>query len=110
MPEMKHIQNFNKFLTEGAMPDHRPEVFVFIRNRDEQFGGEVRKQSGGTVCTVDQKWLDDGRMQHETDLVGLKDVLVKRKKMTQVDELVSDAAYRIKPYNSSTAQMAVPVI
>lgn len=79
---MEFIKTFESF-------DKQPKQFLFyLLNDGPEFKAEVRDVDGKTIYTIDRKRLERGVMKSPSDLSGLRDYLISKKKIDQVDELI----------------------
>jgi hypothetical protein len=115
MVELKHIQDFDGFLTESDLYTDKPRIFLLHKTGDGQ--GEVRTEDGGHVADVNSGLIEDGTMSHEDDLTGLRDYLIKKGKMSQNDTLTpaqsvggANSMVPNRGTDSAFGQLAVPVV
>lgn len=121
---MRHIKLFEDFDQD---PDLDPTVdqankqkvyHLFILSKEgEDLDAEVRDEDGKSICKVDQEFLDDGRMQHENDISGLRDYLIDKKKIKQQDvvTLADSGQHDTGEEMGSTsghqiAQLTIPIV
>lgn len=93
---MQHIKLFENFDDDpNAEPAYdpvdKPNTFIlFVLSDDGDFKAEVRDQDGKIICDVDESYIRDGIMQSESDLTGLRDHLIAKKKIRQQDILTQE--------------------
>jgi len=71
--------------------DQVPKRFLFyVLDPGVEFKGEVRDEDGKVIYEVTREKIEEkGVMNNATDLSTLREYLIKRKKMAQIDELVA---------------------
>lgn len=68
--------------------DQMPKRYLFyVLDPGINFLAEVRDEDGKVIYTVDKKKMEKGVMSTATDLAALRDYLIKRKKIQQIDEI-----------------------
>lgn len=115
MIELKHIRDFDGFLSESELSTDKPRIFVLHRTGDDV--GEVRTEEGKHVADVNPGLIEDGIMTHEDDLSGLREYLIKKGKMSQNDTLTpaqnvggANSMVPNRGTDSAFGQLAVPVV
>ena len=95
---MKTFENFDSDLNEEPEydPVDKPDTFIlFILSNDGAFDAEVRDQDGKSICKIDQEFIDNGIMQQESDLTGLRTYLIDKKKIRPQDILTQEGTQEL---------------
>lgn len=111
---MKTFENFDQNIDGDEETEEnfdKPDTFVlFVLSDDGDFSAEVRDESGQTICKVDQSFLDNGIMQQESDLTGLRTYLVDKKKIRQQDLLTQEGTQELGHSGTNSASVQVGTI
>jgi hypothetical protein len=63
------------------------KYLFFVIDDGVDFKAEVRNEDGKVIYTIDKEKMDKGIMSSPTDLSTLREFLIKKKKIQQIDEL-----------------------
>lgn len=101
---MKHLKTFENYdfsqftgyntERDPDLDDDRPEVknyvYRIVSEEEEDLRGDVRSEDGEDVFEVTQALIDEKVMRNPSDVKGLREYLIKKRRMKKHDTITID--------------------